>query len=190
MITDVVTIVTEVQKRITMSPTNAATGRAELRDGKPHLVLERTFSAPIEQVWDALANSVRLEQWIGRYTGDPASGEIDFYMTAEAVDAPAERCQIHECQPWRRAVLEIPGAGEGVRWLLTLDYAQEGEGTRLVFAHELDDAEMAASVGPGWEYYLDRYVAAVEGRDVASAVWDEYYPAQADHYRDAVAAIV
>ena len=47
------------------------------------------------------------------------------------------------------------------------------------------DPELASSVGPGWEYYLDRLVAAETGGDVGSIVWDDYYPGQADHYRAA-----
>ena len=42
---------------------------------------------------------------------------------------------------------------------------------------------MAAGVGPGWEYYLDRLVAAETGADVAAIDFDDYYPAQSDHYR-------
>ena len=41
---------------------------------------------------------------------------------------------------------------------------------------------MAESVGPGWEYYLDRLVAAEAGRDPATLVWDDYYPVLKDAY--------
>ena len=40
------------------------------------------------------------------------------------------------------------------------------------------------SVGPGWEYYLDRLVAAETGGDPATVDFDrDYYPAMAEHYR-------
>ena len=42
---------------------------------------------------------------------------------------------------------------------------------------------MAAGVGPGWEYYLDRLVAAETGGDVAAIDFDDYHPAQSDYYR-------
>ena len=44
---------------------------------------------------------------------------------------------------------------------------------------------MAESVGPGWEYYLDRLVAAESGGDPASLDFDDYYPSQSEHYRSA-----
>jgi hypothetical protein len=40
-------------------------------------------------------------------------------------------------------------------------------------------------VGPGWEYYLDRLVAAETGGDVAAIDFDrDYYPAMQEHYRE------
>ena len=52
------------------------TGRLEKRDGTDHLVLERTFEAPIEDVWAAVTEPSRLERWIGTYSGDPATGAV------------------------------------------------------------------------------------------------------------------
>ena len=43
---------------------------------------------------------------------------------------------------------------------------------------------MAENVGPGWEYYLDRLVAAEAGRSVAEVDWDAYYPALSSSYAD------
>ncbi len=41
---------------------------------------------------------------------------------------------------------------------------------------------MAAGVGPGWDYYLDRMVVAEAGGDVAAVSFDDYHPVFADHY--------
>jgi len=37
-------------------------------------------------------------------------------------------------------------------------------------------------VGPGWEYYLDRLVAAEAGRSVAEVDYDADYPALGSSY--------
>jgi hypothetical protein len=60
--------------------------------------------------------------------------------------------------------------------------------TTLRFGQRLTDPETAASVGPGWEYYLDRLVAAEAGNDLTGIDFDDYYPALAEHYRMLVAA--
>ncbi|MGS0686750.1 hypothetical protein ACVBEQ_16665 [Nakamurella sp. GG22] len=43
-------------------------------------------------------------------------------------------------------------------------------------------------LGPGWEYYLDRLVAAETGGDVAGIDFDrDYYPAMVEYYRGQLA---
>ncbi len=45
------------------------TGRREIRDGVSYVVLERTFDAPVDAVWAAITEPVRLERWIGTWQG-------------------------------------------------------------------------------------------------------------------------
>src|SRR5690625_3589281 len=42
--------------------------------------IERRFRAPIDEVWAAMTESDRLERWIGRWEGDPATGKVTFFM--------------------------------------------------------------------------------------------------------------
>ena len=56
------------------------TGRREERHGETFLVFERTFRAPIEDVWAAVTESDRLARWIGEWTGDPSTGSVTFRM--------------------------------------------------------------------------------------------------------------
>jgi hypothetical protein len=55
--------------------------------------------------------------------------------------------------------------------------------TTLRLTHHLDDSADPASTGPGWEYYLDRLVAARDGTPMPE--WDDYYPAQKAYYEEA-----
>ena len=74
---------------MTTTATPRPTGRREERHGETHLVFERTFRAPIEDVWAAVTESGRLSRWIGEGSGDPASGSVTFRMTAEGDDVGA-----------------------------------------------------------------------------------------------------
>ena len=167
-----------------MITTPHPTGRRETRHGETVLVFERTFRAPIEDVWAAVTESERLDRWIGVWSGDPASGEVTFRMTAEGEGVPDETIWVDECVPPRRLVLRSAQPGEAdVLWAWEVDLAEDDGTTTLTFAQGITDATLAESVGPGWDYYLDRLVAAHSGEDLAPIDFDAYYPAFRDHYR-------
>jgi uncharacterized protein YndB with AHSA1/START domain len=171
-----------------MTGTATPTGRHERRDGAPYLVFERTFRAPVDDVWAAVTEPGRLERWIGTWTGDPASGAITFRMTAEGDDVPDETIWIDECERPSRLVMRsmTPDEPEKLwRWEVVLREA--GGVTTLTFAQEVTHPEIAESVGPGWDYYLDRLVAAETGGDAGAIDFDDYYPALTAHYRGELA---
>lgn len=166
------------------TPTPEATGRLEHRDGTAYLVLERRFSAPVEDVWAAVTEPERLVRWIGTWAGDPASGHVQFRMTAESPDAPEELIEIDECRaPHRLAMRSARPDDDSQQWIWQLDLSEADGVTTLTFAQEVVEVTLAESVGPGWDYYLDRLVAAEAGRDPATIDFDDYYPAFAAHYR-------
>lgn len=152
-------------------------GRMVEIDGQRHLVLTRQFTAPATEVWRALTESDRLEAWIGRWEGDPASGQVTFFMTAEGDDPEPEpeEYTILECDPPRRFAGNTAQAGGA--WHLWFELADDGGDTALTFGQRLNPGEDVGSIGPGWEYYLDRLVAVMAGRDAATVAWDDYYPA-------------
>nr|WP_297416071.1 SRPBCC domain-containing protein [uncultured Nocardioides sp.] len=161
-----------------MTPTTS--GRRDEREAG-WVVLPRTFRMPRDEVWKAITEPERLERWIGTWSGDPAEGRVSFRMTAEGEDIPANDYVITGCRPTEHLGLEADAAG--MHFELRLDLSEEDGVTTLLFAQRMSDPEMASSVGPGWEYYLDRLVAAETGGDVADVKWDDYYPALADDYR-------
>ena len=153
--------------------------------GAPNLVLTRTFAASADDVWRELTVSARLERWIGRWEGDPKSGHVAFFMTSEDPDAAPEEYTILECDPPRRFAGDTSAAGGA--WHLWFELVPKGEVTLLMFGQRLNPGEDVGSIGPGWEYYLDRLVAAHQGRDVAAIVWDDYFPAMQPAYERLVA---
>lgn len=160
----------------------APTGRIEVREGVHHLVIERTFAAPIDDVWAAVTEPERMARWIGTWTGDPASGRVAFRMLFEGEEAGEEDTEIRECDPPRRLAVTTHAGGQS--WLLELDLSEADGVTTLVFTQPAVDPAEAENVGPGWEYYLDRLVLAETGGDPAQADFErDYFPAMQEHYR-------
>jgi hypothetical protein len=58
---------------------------------------------------------------------------------------------------------------------LSVDLEPVGGKTQLTFVHRLAEPFDATSVGPGWQYYLDRLAAHLEGTELPSN-WDLYSP--------------
>lgn len=175
------------------------TGVRETTDDAPVLVLQRTFDATPEEVWAACTEPRRLERWIGTWDGDPAEGHIAFRMTAEGDDVAPERYDIEICEPPRRLLLRsattipcsepsLDSPAETMTWVLGLTVTAEpgvGPPTTLTFTQVLESGtagSVAASVGPGWEYYLDRLQAAMAGTDVLGIRWEDYLSG-AERYR-------
>ena len=149
-------------------------------DGRLVLVITREFHAPIEDVWASVTEPERLARWVGTFSGDPASGRVAFRMTAEG-DVPAEDMEIRACDPPR--FLAVTAHTPQGQWELELALTERDGVTELIFSQPGIGAAEAESVGPGWEYYLDRLVAAETGGDVAAIDFErDYYPAMREHY--------
>lgn len=107
-------------------------------------------------------------------------------MTAESADASAEVYTILECDRPRRFAGDT--SQDAAAWHLWFELDEADGATTLRFGQRLNPTDDVGSIGPGWEYYLDRLVAAHEGRDVAAVVWEDYFPALQPDYERLVAA--
>jgi hypothetical protein len=78
------------------------------------------------------------------------------------------------------------GQGEKALWEMELELREADGVTSLRFVQVLvpgaTGVDMAASVGPGWDYYLDRLGAALAGQDVGGIDWEDY-AGGSPHYR-------
>lgn len=156
------------------------TGFLTRRGDRDCVTWERTFRSPIDDVWAAVTESDRLARWIGTWTGDPADGFVMFSMTAEGEDVPEARFDVPECDPPR--LLRVEAVDDFGSWYLTLELAEADGVTTLTTSQVIDDVAAVENTGPGWDYYLDRLVRAESGGDATSVEWDDYYPAQREHY--------
>ncbi len=145
------------------------------------LTLERKVTADAIAVWPFLTESRELGIWFANYVGDPDSGEVVLSMTAEEGDATSA-VEILDCSAPEHLVVQT--TDESGSWSLELELLdgghEPGSGTTIRFTqHELPLA-MLPDVGAGWEWYLDRLVAAIAGEPMPA--WDDYYPALRDAY--------
>jgi uncharacterized protein YndB with AHSA1/START domain len=160
----------------------APTGRLERVDERLTLFVTRTFAAPIDDVWAAVTEPARLERWLGTWTGDPATGKVMFRMGFEGEGAGFEEMEIRECDAPR--ILRVTSHVGPYVWYLDVELSEADGVTTLAFSQPDVDHEDSLSVGPGWEYYLDRLVAVETGGDVSAIDFErDYYPAMSDHYR-------
>lgn len=154
------------------------TGRLVRKDDGVYVVLDRIFRAPIEEVWAYFSRSARLAEWIGEYTGTGSTGAVKFRMNQEGDDAPWENVAILECHAPHRLRVDV---GQSPASLVLYVHLTEASGhTTVTFGQRLRSLSDEASMGVGWDYYLNRLVAAHDGKPMP--VWTDYHPAMLEHY--------
>lgn len=149
------------------------------------LVLVRTFTAPIDDVWASITESDRLGRWYGTWTGDPADGYVMLSMTAEpgAEDLPAFRHDIEVCEPPR--ALAVRSVDDHGTWQLSAHLDEVDGVTTLEFRQREIDLGAVGEVGPGWEWYLDRLVAEVTATEPPDLdAFETRYLAMGGAYRE------
>ncbi len=163
------------------------TGRREVRDGQPHLVLTRTFTAPVEDVWASLTEPARLERWFCTWAGDPATGRVEVTWVFED-DMPTETYVIEVCAAPHHLRVHNVHDDPGQVWTLDARLDHQHGRTVLTFAQVLTGAAGTAQdvtdVGPGWEFYLDRLVDSVRTGEVSDRRWGADYTSLQQRYAE------
>ena len=159
-----------------------ATGKIERTATGRQIVIERTFKAPIDDVWDSIVDPVRMNRWIGTWTGEGGAGNrVQFVMTAEG-QTEGEDVLIHACEPPR--FLDVTSSVGEDSWRMSITLTENAGVTTLHFTQAIEEGEDSSSYGIGWEYYADRLVATHTGEPFAE--WDDYYPSQQEYWRAAL----
>ncbi|WP_127125142.1 SRPBCC family protein [Georgenia sp. SYP-B2076] len=142
------------------------------------LSLRRTLADPPETVWATLTESDRTARWFGSWTGTPGAGNtIQVAMSFEEGSDPVD-VRIVACEAPRHLEMTVDNPAGG--WHLEVWLTGSDGGTSVELVHHLPEDAPVAEIGPGWEYYLDNFVAAHTGGPAVS--FDDYYPAQRDYY--------
>jgi uncharacterized protein YndB with AHSA1/START domain len=148
------------------------------------LHLARTFRAPIADVWQSLTAPESTARWFGpwRWVDKAGPGNEITYSMIQEEGAPESTAIVERCDPPHHLAITTSGP-YSVSYEISL--AEAGGTTVMTFVHHLPDLEMVGDFGPGWEFYLDLFVASREGRPFRK--FDEYYPAQKQYFLDLVA---
>ncbi len=161
------------------------TGKVILTAIGRDLVLERVLPGSIDDAWASITESDRLARWFCTWTGEARVGAtVELSLVAEEGDATSQ-AEITACEPPTH--LAVSTRAPGGSWLLEATLTPiDSNHTRLRFVHHLDEEAKSKEIGPGWEYYLDRLVAAMNGSRMPD--WDDYWPSLGSAYADRTAA--
>jgi uncharacterized protein YndB with AHSA1/START domain len=147
---------------------------AVIRDAQGvRLEFVRTFPDPVDRVWAAITDPAELATWYGTWRGDPTTGHVE--LRSMEGDGTFKVTKIVECDRPHRLAVELPTPYGP--WPLSITLSESDGVTTLVFVHQLAEPYDAASIGPGWHYYLDRLAAAISGGTMPEADdWPSYEP--------------
>lgn len=157
-----------------------AQGYTQQLDSGIRVVVERTLPYELEEIWATFTTSEGLEKWIGILRGSNESGNLTFSMVDQGQEANPASVKIHSCRaPFE---LSISTESEYGNWHLGIELARLNEATNLKFIHDLGPTDDPSNIGPGWEYYMERVALALGNKDTNTVLWDDFYPALAEHY--------
>jgi uncharacterized protein YndB with AHSA1/START domain len=147
----------------------------------------RRLAHPPKQVWRAVTETEELAKWF------PARPEIAgerrvgaaLTFTYPGNEEPPETGEIVELdEPRVFAFTWRPGAEGGEPQLLRFELESDGDGTKLVFTHELPKPD-SAKVAAGWELCLDDLELALAGTPRAEfpeGRWVELHEAYSEQF--------
>ncbi|MEL4358998.1 MULTISPECIES: SRPBCC domain-containing protein [unclassified Luteococcus] len=143
-------------------------GRLEGVAPERAMLLTRELAITVDELWRWLTEPERTQQWYGPWrTADgstPAVGdEILVTMTEEEGGDQESAMRIEACEPPYRLAL-VSAAPAPFDWPLTLTVEARPAGSAVTLRHDRIPADVPlADLGAGWEFYLVRLVAAIEG---------------------------
>lgn len=165
-----------------MTPTTPAPSGHRAADDT--LTFRRVLPLALEEAWAAITDSDRTARWFGPWSGAEVPGPITVTMLSED-GAPAMPGEVTEVVSMDHYVLRT--GPEESSWVITMSVEAddaEGDSTAVTLSQQVTDPEEAAMIGPGWDYYLDRLVAAETGQDPDAITFEPaYIPGLCEHYR-------
>lgn len=142
------------------------------------LLLTRTFRAPAEDVWECITEPERAARWYGPWEGEAGLGKTIKVKLVFEEGEPWADLLIERCDPPHR--LDLAMVDEMMTWRLRLSLTEADGVTELRFVQDFDTEDGIAEIGPGWEWYLDKLGAAIEGGP--QPVFEDYFPAMKPYY--------
>jgi uncharacterized protein YndB with AHSA1/START domain len=155
-------------------------GRIEPTSTGLRIVIEREVAFGLEEIWNAFTTPEGLEPWVGVLRGNREAGDLRFSMVEEGKEAEPASLEILRCRAPHE--LAFTTNSEYGAWQLGLELSRQDEVSTIRFIQELGLTDDPSTIGPGWEYYVQRAIISLEGGDADSVKWDDFYPALASAY--------
>lgn len=154
------------------------TGRVVRDKAGLELIVQRRIRLSATELWEWLTTPEKLTLWIGQADAVPALGEtVPFTITGDGAPV-TEPLTVLSCDAPARFTCTL--GQPGIEWHLRVSLAEADGVTMLFLSQRISTAAEAGTVGPGWEYYLDRLVSAVVG--AAMPDFAGYFPSQRPYF--------
>jgi uncharacterized protein YndB with AHSA1/START domain len=130
---------------------------------KKIVVIERTYEAPIETVWEAITNKDQMKQWYFEVSDFKAEVGFEFQFSAEGNGKIyVHKCKVVEANPITKLAYTWSYEGYAGHSLVTFELFSEGkDNTRLKLTHAgldtfpKDNPDFAqSSFNEGWNSIL------------------------------------
>lgn len=145
----------------------------------------RRVRASAERVWSALTEPDELAVWVGTWRWSPQQGSsvVDFSFVPSTPGMPPLPVEVSRMDPGHGFTVLMREPGRPDPWRIDIELVPQGGRTVIRLAEVIVNHALAPSVASGTEYYLDRLVAVLEGRDPDLLDVDDYFLKQSEHYR-------
>jgi len=129
---------------------------------KKILVIERTYQAPIEKVWEALTNKELMKQWYFEVSDFKAKVGFEFQFLAENEGKKyLHKCTVVEAEPISKIAYTWSYEGYEGQSLVTFElFSEDKNKTRLRLTHSGTDSFLShpdfekADFNQGWSSIL------------------------------------
>ena len=135
---------------------------------------EMPLPQPRQEVWQAIANSTALAEWMYPNDFEPRVGhQFTFRVPPNpkvGFDGLVVRCEVLECEPPSRLLFSWSVGGPVVDTRVSFRLEPDGDGTRLFFEHAGFDLSQAGGEQAfkgaqyGWAKMLEQLSGVVAGR--------------------------
>jgi uncharacterized protein YndB with AHSA1/START domain len=157
---------------------------------KKIVVIERTYEAPIEKVWEALTNKDQMKQWYFDVSDFKAEVGFEFQFSAESEGKTyLHKCKVVEATPMTKIAYTWRYEGYGGQSLVTFElFSKDGNKTRLKLTHSGTDSFLPhpdfekADFNEGWKSILgqslrnfveaDSFTKSIRIRANLKDIWD------------------
>ncbi|MCE3294885.1 MAG: Activator of Hsp90 ATPase 1 family protein [Crocinitomicaceae bacterium] len=130
----------------------------EKRDDNP-IIVERTYNAPVQRVWDALTDKDQMKQWyfdLDEFKPEPGF-RFRFYGQGHKGENYLHLCEVIEAEPLKKLTYSWEYDGYPGKSYVSFELWDENGQTRVVLTHKglntfpADNADFAReSFNGGW----------------------------------------